>query len=347
MSAFSPKTGLLLINLGTPDSTAVRDVRRYLREFLSDPRVIDIPALPRWLILNLFILPRRPRQSAEAYAKIWSPQGSPLLVYSQELAAKVQARLGNTVQVELAMRYGNPSLTSALDRLQQAGVDRIVAMPLYPQYSSAATGSSVEALFRAAGERWDTPFIHIVPPFFDHHAFIEAFAQAVRPTIEAADPQRVIFSYHGLPERHCRKSDSSGSHCLAKADCCERLERVNRNCYRAQCVATTRSLGDALGIPPEQRVLCFQSRLGKDPWIRPYTDQLLNELPAQGVQRAVVLTPAFVADCLETLEEIGMRGAEAWSAAGGNSLTLAPCPNSSDAWADAVITIAKDSSRWL
>jgi ferrochelatase len=340
------RVGLLLINLGTPDSTRVEDVRRYLREFLSDPRVIDIPAPARAVLLNAVILPRRPRQSAEAYSKIWTSDGSPLLVYTKALADKVQQRLPS-VCVEFAMRYGSPSIASALDRFKAQSVDRVVALPLYPQYSAAATGSSIEALWQAAGSRWNTPFIQIVPPFYDHPAFIAAFAESAQPAFSGFEAERVLFSYHGLPQRQIRKSDESGAHCLVQNDCCERIGAANRNCYRAQCFATTRLLADALDLPQEKCVVSFQSRLGRDPWIEPYTDHVLPQLAREGVKRIAVLTPAFVADCLETLEEIGMRAVEDWQAVGGERLELAPCPNASDTWADAVVTIARDSSRWI
>jgi ferrochelatase len=344
----SPKTALLLINVGTPDSPEKGDVRRYLKQFLSDPRVIDIPAAARWLLLRLVILPLRPRRSARAYAKIWTVNGSPLLAHGRELAHKVQERFADDdISVELAMRYGNPSIASALDRLRERGVTHIVALPLYPHYSSATTGSSVEALWRAASPLWNTPYLQIVPAFYDHPAFVGAFARVVRPTIERANAEKVLFSYHGLPERQCRKSDASGKHCLVQPDCCSTVGPVNTNCYRAQCFASTRSLGDQLGIPEEQRVTSFQSRLGRTKWIQPYTDGTLADLAAQGVKRIAVLTPSFVADCLETIEEIGIRARQTWHSLGGEHLELAPCPNSHDAWADAIVAISRAHMPWL
>lgn len=343
----NPKTALLLINVGTPDSPEKGDVRRYLKQFLSDPRVIDIPAVARWLLLRLVILPRRPRRSAAAYAKIWTLNGSPLLAHGRDLALKVQAGFAeDDVSVELAMRYGNPSIASALDRLREQGVTHIVALPLYPHYSSATTGSSVEALWRAASPLWNTPYLQIVPAFYDHPAFVEAFARIVQPTVEQANAERVLFSYHGLPERQCRKGDASGKHCLVQSDCCDAIGPKNASCYRAQCLATTRILGDRLGIAEDQRVTCFQSRLGRTKWIQPYTDATLAELAAQGVKRITVLTPSFAADCLETIEEIGIRARQTWHSLGGEQLTLAPCPNSHDAWADAIVTISRAHMPW-
>ena len=266
------RTGLLLINLGTPDSCATSDVRRYLREFLSDPRVLDVPALQRWLVLNLLILPRRPRQSAAAYARIWTERGSPLRFHGHDLVERVQQRVSPDVTVTLAMRYGRPSIAAGLARLREAGVGRVVIFPLYPQYSSAATGSSMQEVLERASELWNVPYLQFVPPFYDHPAFIEACAKVARPVLERADAKKVFFSFHGLPERHVRKSDATGRHCLAGATCCDGMVEANRDCYRAQCFATARLVADRLGVPPERRIVCFQSRLGRDPWIRPYTD---------------------------------------------------------------------------
>lgn len=338
-------TGLLLINLGTPEAPRPREVRRYLREFLSDPRVLDMPALLRWLLLELVILPRRSRTSAAAYAKIWGPGGSPLLTHGRALAAKVQARLGEGMQVELAMRYGQPSIAAALDRFAAAGVARIVVFPLYPQYSSAATGSSLERVLRLAAGRWNTPYLHIVPPFYDHPAYLAARAAVARPFLEPM-PERVFLSFHGLPERQIRKSDPTGGHCLTTADCCATIGPANRFCYRAQCLAAARLLAEHLGIPEERRIVCFQSRLGRSPWLAPATEQVLADEARRGVKCALIL-PAFVTDCLETLEELALRGTEIWREHGGESLTVVPCLNAGDGFADAVVGIARDASPWL
>lgn len=348
LAAMGPdRVGLLLINLGTPDSPRVRDVRPYLREFLSDPRVIDVAAWKRQLVLNLFILPFRPKASGEAYEKIWTDRGSPLLFHTVDLAAKVRERLGTAVQVEVAMRYGRPSIAQGLDRFRSAGIDRIVVFPLYPQYSSAATGSSVEEVFRRAGERWNTPYLQVVPPFYDHPAYIEACGAVARPVLDEVRPERVLFSFHGLPERHCRKSDDTGSHCLASGDCCARIGPANRNCYRAQCFATARALADRLAVPSDRRVICFQSRLGRDPWIRPYTDEVVVSLARAGVKRAAILSPAFTADCLETIEELGIRAAESFVESGGELLRLVPCLNATEVWADAVVRLVSETSAWI
>jgi len=341
------RVGLLLVNLGTPESPKARDVRRYLREFLSDPRVIDIGAIPRWLLLNLVILPFRPRASGRAYEKIWTERGSPLLVHGKDLAQKVQKRCGDGVVVELAMRYGNPSIGAALEQLRRQAVDRIVVFPLYPQYSSAATGSSIDKVFTEASDCWNTPFLQVVPPFYDHKAFIDACVGVARPVFQEAPWEKVVFSFHGLPERHCIKSDDTGTHCLKSAGCCDRIVEANRNCYRAQCFATARAIAAGLGIPEERRIVCFQSRLGRSPWIRPYTDEVVVELARSGVKRALILSSAFVADCLETIEELGIRAADSFKAHGGETLRVVPSLNAEDVWADGVVTLARESSAWL
>lgn len=326
-----PRDGVLLINLGTPDAPRAPEVRRYLREFLSDPRVIDIPALPRFLLVNGIIAPFRAPRSAAAYRTIWGPQGSPLLTNGRALEAALQQRLGDR-PVALGMRYGQPSLASALERLLERGVERVLAVPLYPQYASSSTGSSVERLYRLASERWNTPWIEVLPPFFDAPEFLDAAAELARPVLARLEPDHVLLSYHGLPERHIRKSDPSGSHCLASAGCCDQPCAANRWCYRAQCFATSRGLAARLGLPEERISTAFQSRLGRDPWIQPFTDERVLELARAGVKRLAVLCPSFAADCLETLEEIGGRAREEFLAHGGEALELVPCVNASPGW---------------
>ena len=334
------KPGLLLVNLGTPLSPTTRDVRDYLREFLSDPYVLDVPAPLRWLLLNLVILPFRPSRSAHAYRQIWSERGSPLLVHGEELRRKVAERLDAGVALELAMRYGEPAIAEALARLSGQGVSHVAVFPLYPQHSSAATESSVEAVRSAAAGSGLT--MNVVPAFFDHPRFIEAVAEVARPTLNAGAPERVLFSFHGLPERHVRKADESGR-CFIDSDCCLERRDGGIDCYRAQCFATAQAVGDALAIPEEQRVVAFQSRFGRERWIRPHTDRVLAELAREGVRRVAVVMPGFVADCLETLEEIGIRGAATFREHGGEQLSLAPCVNASDVWADALVAIAREA----
>jgi ferrochelatase len=328
------------MNLGTPDEPTAPAVRRYLREFLSDPRVLDINAVGRAALLNLVILPRRPAQSAHAYRKVWDPtRGSPLLYHSRDLTAGVAARLGAEWRVELAMRYGRPSIESGMAALEEAGVDRIVVLPLFPQYAASSTGTAVARVMELAGARWNVPPIDVVPAFFDDPGFLTAFERVAAPALEAARADHVLFSYHGLPERHIVKSDPGAAHCLRRADCCDTL--TSRHCYRAQCYATTRALAARLSLAPERYTTCFQSRLGRTPWIQPYTDVELDRLRATGIQRLAVLCPAFVADCLETLEEIGMRAREQWRAAGGEELVLVPSLNATAPWIDAVCAIAE------
>lgn len=338
--------GVLLINLGTPDAPDATAVRRYLREFLSDPRVIDLAPPARWLLLNAVILPFRPKQSAAAYRHVWTDEGSPLLVESERLRDAVAARLPQAT-VALGMRYGSPSLEHALDQLRAAGCERLVVFPLYPQYASSSTGSSLEAVYRLVAERWNTPSVAVVPPFYDDPGFIEACAAVGRPILDELAPDHVLMSFHGLPERHIRKSDAAGGHCLASAGCCDRMQPANRACYRAQCFATARALAGALQLAPDTWSVSFQSRLGRTPWIQPYTDEVLPALAARGARRVAVYCPAFVADCLETLEEIGLRAEADFRAAGGEALRLIPAVNSHPRWVDAVVDLLGRTAGWL
>lgn len=340
------KTGLLLTNLGTPDTPSVPDVRRYLRQFLSDPRVLDMNPLGRWLLLNLIILPFRPAKSAHAYQKIWTARGSPLRFHSEDLAHKVQALLPG-VSVKLSMRYGNPSTGLALDQMLAEGVERIVVFPLYPQYAASSGGTALEEVMDVLRRRWNVLPVHVVEPFYDHPAFIGAFASTVRDSLAGFDADHVLFSFHGLPERHVTQSDVTGRHCLASQNCCAAITDANRFCYRAQCHATARLLAASAGLSDTAWSLSFQSRLGNIPWIRPYTDEVLVDLARRGVKRLAVACPAFVADCLETLEEIGMRAAQDFKAAGGDALHLIPSLNAQDAWAAAVVEMAQEGAPWV
>lgn len=342
-----PKKGVLLVNLGTPDAPEPGPVRRYLREFLSDPRVLDLHPVGRSLMLNLIILPVRPAKSAEAYQKVWMKEGSPLLVHSRALAAAVAERLRGEYEVELAMRYGNPSLPDAVKALRARGVKEFILLPLYPQEATSSTSSTVARAYEVLAEPWDALPVRVVPAFHDHPGFLDAFAEVARPVIAEARADHVLFSYHGLPERHMRKSDPSGQHCLASPSCCDVLTDVNRHCYRAQCFATTRALAERLGLAPSGYTISFQSRLGRTPWIKPYTDLVLPELAKKGVKRLAVMCPAFVADCLETLEEVGLRAREQFIESGGESLTLVPSLNSHPAWVDTVVRLVRetDSAR--
>jgi protoporphyrin/coproporphyrin ferrochelatase len=332
--------GLLLLNLGTPDEPTTAAVRRYLREFLGDPRVLDMNPVGRALLLNLIILPTRPAKSAHAYRSIWDPErGSPLLYHSRDLAAGVAAKLGAGWRVELAMRYGTPSIASALDALIAAQVDRIVVLPLFPQYASSSTGTAVARVMELARDRWNVPACDFVPAFFDDPGFLAAFAAVAAPVLAAERPDHVLFSFHGLPVRQIVKTDLTRSHCLTTADCCDTL--ANPHCYRAQSFATARALAARLDLGAGDYTVCFQSRLGRIPWIEPHTDVVIDELAQQGKKRLAVMCPAFVADCLETVEEIGIRARQQFTAAGGESLTLVPSLNATPAWIDAVCAIAE------
>jgi len=326
--------GVLLVNLGSPDEPTPGAVRRYLREFLGDPRVLDMSALGRALLLNLVILPFRPRRSAEAYQKVWTPEGSPLIVNGRALRDGLRKTLGDDWVVELAMRYGAPSIERAVARLADADVERIIVVPLFPHYASASTGSALEAVYCAAAERWNVPPLDVMASFYAEPGYIAALAAVARELPEEQLPDHVLISFHGLPERQIRKSDVSGAHCFASESCCDAIGPANRFCYRAQCAATARALAKALGLGREHWTLSFQSRLGRTPWIQPYTDRVLPELYERGFRRLAVACPSFVADCLETLEEIGIRAREQWLALGGEELVLIPCVNAHPTWVD-------------
>lgn len=337
--------GLLLVNLGTPDAPRTAEVRRYLREFLSDPRVIDLPAPARWALVNLVIAPFRSSRSAEAYRKVWTDAGSPLLVHGLALRDAVRARVGPGTPVELGMRYGRPSIAAAVRALRTAGADRIVVLPLFPQHSSAAWGSAVARVLDVAAAEENVPALVVVPPYYEHAAFVDAQVEVARPALAAFRPDRVLLSFHGLPERQVVRGDESGGrHCLRSADCCAAIVPANRNCYRAQCFATARAVARGLGIAEDGFEVAFQSRLGRTPWIRPYTDERVAALARSGVRRLAVLTPSFVADCLETIEEIGLRARESFRAAGGEDLLAVPCVNASAAWADGVVRLVRESA---
>jgi len=327
-------TGLLLVNLGTPDAPTTRAVRNYLREFLSDPRVIDIHPVGRALLLHLIILPTRPAKSAHAYRQIWDAErGSPLLAHSKDLAAGVQRELGADWHVELGMRYGSPSIQTALGAL--ADCARIVVLPLYPQHAASSTSTTNARVMELAASAWDVAALDLVPAFFADPAFLDAWTAVAAPALADARPDHVLFSFHGLPERQIRKSGDA--RCLTDG-CCDRAPGPPR-CYRSQCYATARALAERLGV--RDYTVCFQSRLGRTPWIAPYTDIVLDELAAKGIKRLAVLCPAFVADCLETLEEIGLRARAQFKAAGGDELVLVPSLNATPAWIAAVCAIAR------
>lgn len=329
--------GILLINLGTPSNTSTAAVRRYLREFLVDPRVIDLPALIRYLLLYLFILPFRPRQSAKAYRKIWTKLGSPLLTHSQSLTTALAKQLGDEYRVVLGMRYGQPTITSALAEMKDC--EQIIILPLFPQYSSAATGSAIAAALGSLQRQWNIPNIKIISDFHTHPMFIDASARLIKQQVDLSKIEKLIFSYHGLPERHVTKSGCAPS--CDKSTSCPALTAANHFCYRAQCYATTRAIASQLNLPEEQYAVAFQSRLGKTPWIKPYTDYYLEDLAQQGIKHIAIACPSFTADCLETLEEIGMQAREQWESLGGESFTLVSCLNSDRQWVAALAAFVR------
>ncbi len=327
------KQGLLLINLGTPDSPNVKDVRRYLKEFLSDPRVVDLPTLVRTILLYGFILPFRPKRSAHAYQSIWQADGSPLLLNCLSLKEKLQTELSGSYQVALGMRYGKPSIASALADLKNC--QSITVLPLFPQYSSAATGSAIESVYNTLKTYETQPHLTVIRDFYNHPGFIQSMALQIQPYIEHHD--YVLFSYHGLPERQIIKGG-----CRAVCEgTCPYLSVDQPPCYRSQCFATSQALAQTLNLEPEQYSSTFQSRLGRTPWIKPYTDEVMPKLASQGVKNLLVACPSFTADCLETLEEIGIRGKALWLECGGENLTLVPCVNDSPAWLQGIQELLK------
>jgi protoporphyrin/coproporphyrin ferrochelatase len=327
----------LLVNLGTPDAPTTGAVRRYLREFLSDPRVIDIGALARWLLVNLIIAPFRAPRSAAQYRTIWGPEGSPLLVHSRALTAAVARELGDAWRVALGMRYGNPSIAAALRELD--GVARLVVLPLYPQYASASNGSSVERVLEEIAGRDVLPAIELRGPFETAPDFIEPLAAVHRETLAAVTYDHILFSYHGLPERHVARAESPDVACDRRGPC-PTLSDANRFCYRAGCYATSRALATALQLDPARWSVAFQSRLGRTPWIRPDLDEALVGLRQKGVTHLAISCPSFTADCLETVEEIGVRARQRWRELGGASLHLVPCLNAHPAWVRGVTSLA-------
>jgi len=337
------KKGLLLLNLGTPDEPTTPAVRRYLRQFLMDPYVIDIPAPVRWFLVNAIILPRRPAESAKLYRKVWTERGSPLLVHLQDLGRKVQEHLGSEWVVVGGMRYGNPSIESAVDQLLAQGVTELVVLPMYPQYSLAATESSRAETLAILKRKAPGLKTRMVGAFYSDPNFIDAFVKRAREGLEGFAHDFVLFSFHGLPVRQVRKTDPTRAHCApgsgSDGRCCERFETIAPDCYRAQCFATARLMADKLGLSKDRYAVAFQSRLGRAEWIRPYTDEFYSELPAKGVKRLAVVCPAFVADCLETLEEIAIRGREDFIHQGGEDLRLVPSLNASDDWVSTVASL--------
>lgn len=328
------KHGVLLINLGTPAAASTRAIRSYLKQFLVDKRVIRLPSLIRYLLVYGLILPFRPQKVLHAYRAIWTPQGSPLLIHSQNLTTKLQAYLGEHYCVALGMRYGQPDIKTALNALE--GCEQLTIIPLYPQYSSATTGSSLVAFWQSIQNQEIFPNITILRDFYQHPAFIHAQAEIIRPFLQEHD--HLLLSYHGVPENHllwgsCSKYCQSG---------CSPSSQNYQGCYRASCYQTSKLLSKALDLAQTNITTSFQSRLGKTPWITPFTDQILPCLAAQGIKRLAVSCPSFTTDCLETLEEIGIQAAQQWRALGGTKLTLIPCLNDTELWVSSLASIVQN-----
>lgn len=300
------RTGILLVNLGTPDEPTTPALRRYLAEFLSDPRVIEIPRIIWWLVLHGVILRIRPKRSAALYKSIWTAEGSPLMVISKRQTAAIQAALGDSASVKLAMRYGNPSIKKILAEFQQEAVKKIIVLPLYPQYAGATTGSTFDAVADALKTwRW-VPELHFINQYCEQPLYIEALANSIRDYLDTHEkPQKIVFSYHGIPKRYVESGDP----------------------YFSFCQKTTRLVQEKLGLDKEDCLTSFQSRVGREEWIRPYTDELLAELPGKNIRKIAIVSPAFSADCLETLEELVVENCHTFINAGGESYNYIPALN--------------------
>lgn len=327
------KTGVLLVNLGTPVSPHPYAVFRYLNEFLTDERVIDLPWLQRQLLVRGFIVPTRARQSAKLYRQIWTEQGSPLLMHGKSVTAKLQEVLGDSFSVALAMRYQFPSIAEGLEKLKNEKVDEIIIVPLFPQYASSTTGSVHQMVMKTLQNWLVVPKLIFINHFYDHPALIEAFYQrGMQYSLSSYD--HVLFSFHGLPERHIRKADREGN-CLS-SNCCQRSCAKNSHCYKAQCYGTATALALKLGLKNDAYTICFQSRLGKEPWLQPYTSDVLQALALKGYKRLLVFCPSFVCDCLETTCEITHEYGNEFKKMGGDELQLVEGLNSHPAWIEAL-----------
>lgn len=326
--------GVLLVNLGSPDSPTAKDVKPYLDEFLMDKYVIDVPFLLRALLVRGIILRKRPKESAHAYAKIWWDEGSPLIVLSKRLQDKV-APLTN-IPVSLAMRYGSMTIEQGLQELSDKGVTDVLLFPLYPQYAMASTLTILVKAEEIRKEKFPHMRFTDVPAFYNKPDYITALANSIKKGLEGFEHDHLLFSYHGIPERHIRKTDVTKSHCKMNGSCCVTDSAAHAFCYRHQCYETTRLVAEKMGLPKDKYSLTFQSRLAGDKWLDPYTDVEINKMPAKGIKNLAVVTPAFVSDCLETLEEIAMRANEDFKENGGENFHAVPCLNDDDEWVGVV-----------
>ena len=329
------KLGIVLMNLGSPDTTEVRDVKKYLDEFLMDRRVLDTNWLLRFMLVRVIITPVRAAQSAQAYKMIWTRDGSPLIVTSKKLKEALQTQISEPV--ELAMRYGNPSPEEAFDKLvrTQPDLNEVLILPLYPQYAMSSYESALAYARRIHQKKGYAFKLSAVKPFYDNPDYLDAFIEHIRPFLQQ-DYDHLLFSFHGIPERHLKKWEFTRDHCLQRKDCCEGQSPAHAVCYRHQCLITTNRVAGELRIPPGKFSYSFQSRLGRDPWLKPYTDFRLTEMPKEGIRKLLVICPAFVSDCLETLEEIAIRGKKSFLDSGGESFTMIPCLNTDPRWVRAL-----------
>jgi ferrochelatase len=333
------KRGFLLMNTGSPDAPTEEALRVYLKEFLMDPYVLDMPWLFRAMLVNWAILPRRPAESAKAYKEIWTENGSPLIHYCTELAKDLNDKLDEPV--EAVMAYGHPSFKQGIGKLLDAGVDEIGLLPMFPHYAMATVGSCVAGVKGELKRRRSKAVLRTVPPFYIESTYIQPLAASLTGVDE-----HILFSYHGLPERHLKKTDPTGHHCLATPDCCETASPAHATCYRHQCFETTRAIAKAANLSAEQYTVSFQSRLGRAKWMEPYTDKMLEEFPDKGIRKLAVICPAFFCDCLETLEEIEIRGKETFMGAGGESFRMIPCLNDTPSAITCLETLLKDAATW-
>lgn len=333
--------GVLLVNLGSPESPEPKDVKPYLDEFLMDKYVIDVPYLLRAFLVRGIILRKRPESSSNAYKRIWTPEGSPLVVISKKAHKKVQDRVD--VPVALAMRYGNPSMLSGLQELADKGVTEVMLFPLYPQHAMASTTTILVLAEELRKKHFPQMTFTIVPAFYNKKDYIQNLADSIKKHLEGFEYDHLLFSYHGIPERHIRKTDVTKSHCKIDGSCCNTPSPAHEFCYRHQCYETTKQVVALLGLPKEKYSQTFQSRLAGDKWLEPYTDVEINKMPAKGIKNLAVVTPAFVADCLETLEEIAMEANHQFKEHGGENFLAIPCLNDDDNWMD---TIAKWITDW-
>lgn len=332
------KKGILLVNLGSPKSTSVEDVKEYLDEFLMDERVIDYRWIFRALLVRGIILKTRPAKSAEAYKTVWTDKGSPLIVITENIQKKLQKLVD--VPVEIGMRYAEPSIETGIQKLVDQGVTEIVLFPLYPQYAMSTTETVVEKAEEVRKKKFPTVKINYVQPFYDRKIYLDCLADSIREKLPA-DIDALQFSYHGVPERHIYKTDPTKTCNLN--DCCSRENNPSHQfCYRHQCFKTTESVIERLGLPKEKAIVSFQSRLGKDKWIEPYTDYTLETISQKGVKNLAIVCPAFVSDCLETLEEISVEGKEQFLHGGGEKFHYIPCLNDEDRWIEVVKILCEE-----